>query len=360
MFMTSIAPVAPKLFAEPTPGHVHLGGALRSALFVIPTALVALLLYLFSSLAMEEMLVVLAVFATLWWIIVSGVRVASEWERGVILRLGNFSGIKGPGVIFVIPVLDTVRFIDMRLLTLNIPSQKVITRDNVPAQIDGVLFFRVADAERAVIRIQDFKFAIAQYAQASLRDVVGGLSLDELLSEREEIQRRIGTAVEEHVQEWGIHLDSIRLLDIEMPEELKRMMSRQASAEREKRATITKAEGDKLAAVNLAEAAATMQKSTGAMQLRALQTIDGLGPSPSNTVILFPIEPIRDHAQHERQNTRLVGVSRFSGADQIGLPLICFPGACHVPLASTPRSAGGEECFPPRGISAHPAAHLGG
>jgi regulator of protease activity HflC (stomatin/prohibitin superfamily) len=126
--------------------------------------------------------------------------------------------------------------------------------------------------------------------RASLRDVVGGLSLDELLSEREQIQVHIQTVVEERIKEWGLHVDTIRLLDIELPEDLKRMMSRQASAEREKRATITKAEGDKLAAVNLAEAARLMKESPGAMQLRTLQTVDGLGPSASNTVVIFPAE----------------------------------------------------------------------
>jgi regulator of protease activity HflC (stomatin/prohibitin superfamily) len=160
----------------------------------------------------------------------------------------------------------------------------------VPAAIDSVLFFFVADAERAVIRIQDYQFAIAQYAQASLRDVVGGLTLDELLCERQQIQQHVGQVIEERIKDWGVHVDSIRLQDIEMPEDLKRMMSRQASAEREKRATITKAEGDKIAAVNLSAAAETMLKSPGAMQLRTLQTIDGLGPSPSNTVIVFPTE----------------------------------------------------------------------
>jgi len=277
-----------KLYAEPTRGHVHLGMGLRAILFFVPVILVGAMLFLLLPPAPAA--VILVIFAILAQIVVSGVRVAAEWERGVILRLGRLYGLKGPGIIYVLPILEHVRFIDMRLLALNIPSQKVITKDNVPAQIDGVLFFRVSDAERAVIKIQDYQFAIAQYAQASLRDVVGGLSLDELLSEREQIQRQVATVVEERIQEWGIHLDSIRLLDIEMPEDLKRMMSRQASAEREKRATITKAEGDKLAAVNLAEAAAIMQKSAGAMQLRALQTIDGLGPSPSNTVILFPVE----------------------------------------------------------------------
>lgn len=226
----------------------------------------------------------------LWGVVVSGLRIAAQWERGVVLRLGRFRAVKGPGLLYVIPFVDAVRFVDLRLLTLNIPSQQVITRDNVPAAIDGVLFFLVNDAEKAVILIQDFAFAIAQYAQATLRDVVGGLSLDELLTEREKIQKRIAEIVEAHVQDWGLHLDSIRLQDIEMPEDLKRIMSRQASAEREKRATITKAEGDKIAATNLASAAAIMAETPGAMRLRTLQTIDSLGAGPANTVVMFPME----------------------------------------------------------------------
>ncbi|MFB3787431.1 MAG: SPFH domain-containing protein [bacterium] len=223
---------------------------------------------------------------------ISGIRVAAQWERGVVLRLGKFQAVQGPGIMYIIPYIDNVRFVDLRLLTLNIPSQQVMTKDNVPAAIDGVLYFLVSDAEKAIIQIQDFAFAIAQYAQATLRDVVGGLSLDELLSEREQIQKRIAEVVEEHIRNWGLHLDSIRLQDIEMPEDLKRIMSRQASAEREKRATITKAEGDKIAAVNLAAAADIMEKTAGAMKLRTLQTIDALGAGPSNTVVLFPVEMV--------------------------------------------------------------------
>jgi regulator of protease activity HflC (stomatin/prohibitin superfamily) len=166
----------------------------------------------------------------------------------------------------------------------------VITKDNVPAEIDGALFFMVSNSEKAVITIQDFRFAVAQYAQAALRDVVGGLSLDELLSEREQIQLSIKQNVEERVKDWGLRVDSIRLQDIELPEDLKRTMSRQASAEREKRANITKSEGDKLAASNLAEAATIMSKSPITLQLRTLQTIDSLGSSPSNTVVIFPAE----------------------------------------------------------------------
>lgn len=283
-----------KVYAEPQRGHVSLGASLRAILFLVPVALVALILFLLYSGGTERQkigaVVAGVLIAVLWQIIVSGVRIAAQWERGVVLRLGKFLAVRGPGIMYVVPFIDNVRFVDLRVQTLNIPSQQVITRDNVPAAIDGVLYFLVANPEKAVINIQDFAFAIAQYAQATLRDIVGGLSLDELLSEREQIQTRIAEVVEEHIKAWGLHLESIRLQDIEMPEDLKRIMSRQASAEREKRATITKAEGDKIAATNLAAAAAIMQQTPGAMKLRTLQTVDGLGAGPANTVVMFPIE----------------------------------------------------------------------
>jgi len=283
-----------RVYAQPQRGHVSLGTSLRALLFLIPVIILGLVLYLALRPVTEARVIAAAVpevvFAILWAILVSGVRVAAQWERGVVLRLGKFLTVRGPGIVYIIPFIDNVRFVDLRLLTLNIPSQQVITKDNVPAAIDGVLFFLVSNPEKAVIDIQDYAFAIAQYAQATLRDVVGGLSLDELLSEREQIQQRIAEIVEQRISNWGLHMDSIRLQDIEMPEDLKRIMSRQASAEREKRATITKAEGDKIAAVNLAAAAAIMEQTPGAMKLRTLQTIDGLGTGPSNTVIMFPIE----------------------------------------------------------------------
>jgi regulator of protease activity HflC (stomatin/prohibitin superfamily) len=183
-------------------------------------------------------------------------------------------------------VIDHLKMIDTRIQTIAIPQQNVITRDNVPMSINGVLFFKVVDVTKAVVSIQDFEFSILQYAQVTLRDVMGRLALDEMLAELEQIQAQVAALVGEVARGWGLEVDSLRLQDIDMPADLKKMMSRQASAEREKRATITKAEGDKLAALNLAEAAATMLASPGAMQLRTLQTIDGLGPQPSNTVVL--------------------------------------------------------------------------
>jgi regulator of protease activity HflC (stomatin/prohibitin superfamily) len=241
-----------------------------------------------------DMVFTVVVFAippmALWMLIVSGVRIAAQWERGILLRLGKFKGVRGPGIVYVVPFIDSIQFVDTRLLTLNIPSQQVITKDNVPASVDGVLYFMVKEAEKAVLSVQHYQFAVAQYAQATLRDVVGALTLDELLSEREQIQQRVTELVEERIKGWGLHLDSIRLQDIEMPDDLKRIMSRQASAEREKRANITKSEGDKIAASNLAAAAEIMATTTGAMKLRTLQTIDGRGTGTSNTVVMFPIE----------------------------------------------------------------------
>ena len=237
-----------------------------------------------------------AVMALVAWVlldvfIASAIRLAAEWERAVVFRMGKLSGVKGPGLFMVIPLLDWVRMIDTRVQALEISRQQVITKDNVPVSVDGVLFFRVAEAANAVVRVQDFRFAVFQYARTSLRDVVGQMTLDQLLSEREQIEATIGSHVEKDTRAWGLHVESIRMEDIDMPEELKKMMSRQASAEREKRATITKAEGDRDAAFNLAKAAQTMRESPGAMQLRTLQTIDGLGPTASNTVVLaIPIE----------------------------------------------------------------------
>jgi regulator of protease activity HflC (stomatin/prohibitin superfamily) len=201
----------------------------------------------------------------------------------------------------------------MRVLTLDIPTQQVITKDNVPVRINGVLFFQVRKVDDAIIKVQDYRYAISQYAQTSLRDVIGQMTLDQLLTEREEIGKAIEANVEKDTEEWGLEVKGIRIQDIDMPEELKKMMSRQASAEREKRATITKAEGDRDAAMNLATAARTMTESPGAMQLRTLQTIDGLGPSPSNTVILaVPVDVVE----------AIKGLSAYlkHGADKPPLP----------------------------------------
>ncbi|MFI5460285.1 MAG: slipin family protein [Isosphaerales bacterium] len=247
-----------------------------------------------------------AVFFALVWLLLdvvvsSAIRLAAQWEKAVVFRLGKFHCMKGPGLFMIVPLVDQLRMIDTRVLTVNFPKQQVITRDNVPVTIDGVLFFRVKNASEAIIMVQDYRYMIAQYSQTSLRDVIGQMSLDQLLTEREEIAKQIEHHVENDTKGWGLEVIGLRIQDIDMPEELKKMMSRQASAEREKRATITKAEGDKEASVNLALAAKTMAASPGAMQLRTLQTIDGLGPTASNTVVLaVPIEVLENFAAFKK------------------------------------------------------------
>jgi regulator of protease activity HflC (stomatin/prohibitin superfamily) len=261
------------------------------AVFLILLAVIAAVTALLAPVNPTLGVVAAVTGAVLSALVASAIKVANQWECGLVLRLGKFRGTRGPGLFFIVPLLDRVRLVDKRVITQDIRRQEVITRDNVPVTINGVLFFQVVAIENAVMRIQDYVWGITQLAQTALRDVVGGVTLDDLLAERERIGKLVQDVVEKQAQEWGLEVTGIRLLDIDMPEELKKIMSRQAAAEREKRATITKAEGDRLAAENLAAAAATMATSPGAMQLRTLQTIDGLGPSASNTVVLaVPIE----------------------------------------------------------------------
>jgi regulator of protease activity HflC (stomatin/prohibitin superfamily) len=219
------------------------------------------------------------------------VRVIYQYEKGIMFRLGKYAGLREPGLTVVIPILEELRKVDVRILTLDIPKQSVMTKDNVPVSVNGVLYFKVVRPEDAVIKVQNYEYAMGQYAQTALRDVIGAMSLDEVLSERTAIGEKIRDVVDAGTKEWGLDVTDIKLQDVEVPDDLKRMMSRQASAEREKRATIIKAEGDKMAAQNLADAAKTMTSSPGGMQLRVLQTLDGLGPTPSNTVIIpLPLE----------------------------------------------------------------------
>ncbi len=276
--------------------HVSIGEPIRRILFWVVVAPLFLLAYGKLSFDGEQFqnrssALFGALIASIGWsTIVGGVRVAAEWEKGVILTLGKFSEVRGSGVFYVVPFIETVRFVDTRVQVLNIPRQRAITKDNVPVVIDGALFLSVKNPGLAVTKVQDYRFATSQYAQSALRDVVGSSTLDELLAEREKIQEQIASIVGEKVRDWGLAVDAIQLQDFDLPEELKKVMSRQASAEREKRATITKSEGDRMAAINLAEAAKLMAENPIALELRTLQTIDGLATSPSNTVVLFPME----------------------------------------------------------------------
>jgi regulator of protease activity HflC (stomatin/prohibitin superfamily) len=265
----------------------YISGLVFTALLLIGVAIVA---------PFAEAHPIVAAFAGTVWVLAdltlaSAIKLAAQWQRAVVFRLGKYKETKGPGLFLIIPLFDQIRMVDTRVLAANIPKKQVITRDNVPVIVDAALFFRVANAAEAIIMVQDYRYIIAQYAQTSLRDVIGQMTLDQLLVEREQIARAIEQHVEKDTKGWGLEVAGLRIQDVDMPEELKKMMSRQASAEREKRATITKAEGDKEAAINLAAAARTMGESPGAMQLRTLQTIDGLGPNASNTVVLaVPVE----------------------------------------------------------------------
>jgi regulator of protease activity HflC (stomatin/prohibitin superfamily) len=257
---------------------------------------------------------VAVLFAIAWLVAdvvaASSIKLAAQWEQALVFRLGKYHSIRGPGLFVIVPLVDQVRMIDIRIRATDIPAQQVITKDNVPVTINGVFFFKVDNVADAVIKVQDYRYAISQYAQTSLRDVIGQMTLDQLLVEREQIGKAIEANVEKDIEGWGLEVTGIRIQDINMPEELKKMMSRQASAEREKRATITKAEGDREASDNLAAAAKTMAASPGAMQLRTLQTIDGLGPTASNTVVLgIPIDvmdAVHSFSSGRHRNGRLV------------------------------------------------------
>lgn len=238
---------------------------------------------------MSDFLIILAVPVIV--VLVTGVRIIQQYQTSVVFQLGRYSRTLKPGFNVIIPAVEWTKTVDMRTLTRDIPRQQMITKDNVPVTINGVVYFRVTDAKTAIIEVQDYNYAVSQFAQAALRDMVGGVSFDDLLAERQKIGEEIEKIVTKEISQWGLTVSAIKIQDVDVPEELKKMMSRQASAEREKRATITKAEGDKLASANLAEAARIMMASPGAMQLRTLQSIDGLGPTASNTVVLaVPIE----------------------------------------------------------------------
>jgi len=220
-----------------------------------------------------------------------GIRVIDQYEKAITFTLGKYTGTKEPGLRFVFIIIQRLERVDMRVRALDIEKQQVMTKDNVPVDVNGVIFFKVNKAEDAIIKVQHFEYAIAKHAQTALRDVCGSMTLDTVLTERQKIGDEIREIVDKETDQWGLDVSVIKLQDIEVPDDLKRIMSRQAAAEREKRANIIKSEGDRDAAKNLAAAADTMSKSKGAMQLRTLQTLDGLGPTASNTVVMaLPVE----------------------------------------------------------------------
>jgi regulator of protease activity HflC (stomatin/prohibitin superfamily) len=220
-----------------------------------------------------------------------GLRVVNQYERGVILTLGKYTGTFTPGLRWILIIFQRMIKVDMRITTVDIPRQEAITKDNVPVGINAVVYFRVARAEDAVLKIENYSYATSQYALAAMRDIVGGVELDTLLTERERIATDIKQVVDKETDPWGIDVTAIKMQDIELPAGMKRAMAAQAETEREKRAIIIKAEGEVKAAENLQKAAAILSNVPGGLSLRTLETIDKLQPDPSKTVIFaLPVE----------------------------------------------------------------------
>lgn len=233
-----------------------------------------------------------------WWFIAAlvalaiiGLRVIDQYERGVVLTLGKFTGTRQPGLTWIFVGIQRMIKIDLRIATVDIPQQEVITKDNVTVGINAVVYFRVDAAEKAVLEIQDFRNAVALYAQATLRDVIGGVELDFLLSERDKIADEIKKIVDVATDPWGIDVSNIKIQDIELPADMKRVMAKQAEAERMRRAIIIQAEGEFTAAEKLSQAAGVLNAVPAGISLRTLQTIEKINPDPSKTVIFaLPIE----------------------------------------------------------------------
>lgn len=226
-----------------------------------------------------------------FFLILSGLRTVDQYERGVVLTLGKYTTTRTPGLTWVFPVVQRMIKVDLRIATVDIPQQEVITKDNVTVGINAVVYFRVNSAERAVLEIQNFKHAVALYAQATLRDVIGGVELDTLLSERDKIADDIKQIVDVATDPWGIEVGTIKIQDIELPADMKRVMAKQAESERERRAVIIRAEGEFSASEKLAKAAGVLSSVPGGISIRTLQTIEKINPDPSKTVIFaLPLE----------------------------------------------------------------------
>ena len=221
-------------------------------------------------------------------ILSQAIKILREYERGVIFRLGRLVGAKGPGLILLIPIVDRMVRVSLRIITMDVPSQEVITKDTVPVKVNAVIYFRVVNPESAVVEVQNFVNATSQIAQTTLRSVLGQMELDEILSQREKINQTLQKIVDEHTGPWGIKVTAVETKDIELPEGMKRAMAKQAEAERERRAKIIHAEGEYQASEKLVKAADRIAKEPIALQLRYLQTLTEVAVE-KNSTILFPL-----------------------------------------------------------------------
>ena len=228
------------------------------------------------------------------FLIITGIRQINEYERGIKFRFGKFNKIMKPGWNIILPVIDSYKKVDVRTKAVDVPEQEAITRDNVSIKINAVLYYKIFDASKAVLAVENFNYAVSQLAQTTMRNAVGSVSLDELLSERDKISTEICKIVDEATDPWGIKVENVELKDISLPEEMKRVIARVAEAEREKLAVITKAHGEVEASENLKKAAENLSQAPGALHLRTLETLNDLSSDQSNTVIFtLPIEVLK-------------------------------------------------------------------
>lgn len=239
------------------------------------------LLQLFTLPGLALLLLILALLS-------SAVKIVQEYERGVIFRLGRLIGAKGPGLFFILPIIDRMEKIDLRVVTLDIPSQEAITRDNVTVKVNGVVFYRVVNPEDAVVQVEDFHRATWNISQTTLRNVIGQSDLDELLSNRESVNAQLREIIDEATEPWGIKVSMVEVQDVELPPTMVRAMARQAEAERERRAKVVHAEGEFEAAKRLSEAAKQMATEPISIQLRYMQTLVDISQE-KNSTILFPV-----------------------------------------------------------------------
>jgi regulator of protease activity HflC (stomatin/prohibitin superfamily) len=267
--------------------------------------------------ALIDVLIGLGAFAAVMGM--TGVRVVKQYERGLVFRFGRvYRDPRGPGLTAIFPIADRMKKVNMQIVTLPVPAQEGITRDNVTVRVDAVVYFKVIDPVLAVVNVQDYRFAVAQVAQTSLRSIIGKSELDDLLSNRERLNEGLELMIDSPALDWGIHIDRVEIKDVALPEAMKRSMSRQAEAERERRARVISADGELQASVKLAQAAAQMSDTPAALQLRLLETVVQVAAEKNSTLVLpFPVELLRflesntrtaaAHQQAERRQPDQVG-----------------------------------------------------
>ncbi|GAQ61940.1 slipin family protein [Streptomyces scabiei] len=244
----------------------------------------------------EELLVAAAAVASAGAVyVVAAARVVKQYERGVVFRLGRLSGApRTPGFTMVVPGIDRIRKVNMQIVTMPVPAQEGITRDNVTVRVDAVVYFQVVDAANAVVQVEDYRFAVSQMAQTSLRSIIGKSDLDDLLSNREKLNQGLELMIDSPAVEWGVTIDRVEIKDVSLPDTMKRSMARQAEADRERRARIINADAELQASRKLAEAAQQMSEQPAALQLRLLQTVVAVAAEKNSTLVLpFPVELLR-------------------------------------------------------------------